>query len=443
MRLLYVCSDFGIKPNGTKGASVHLRAITRGMADAGHKVWLLSPHHGPGPAHPARDLLGESRSSLDGTGTQQASPVERTSRKLKRWMTARGYGDAVSKELRPLLYSASICDQALGALAKVKPHAIIERLSLFGHVGLDLAQALRVPLVVEVNALLAEEARRFRSLQLCDLASEMEQRVLRSADAIMPVSAPLAQRIVETGIDRDKVHVVSNGVALEPFDMAPPRETCRRRLGFDQSAFIVGFVGSLKVWHGVDLLLAAFQRLCRNDASARLLIVGTGPTVELLRHAARSLGIAESVTFTGAVSHDRVPELLRAMDVAVAPFRRMEGFYFSPIKLFEYMASGTCVIASRLGQISQVIEDGSSGLLCEPDDISDLHAKLQRVRQSVDLRERLANRALRIVRQHHTWRHAAERTCEITQRAIENRRNAPAPLPPEIVGLTASMGALR
>jgi glycosyltransferase involved in cell wall biosynthesis len=155
------------------------------------------------------------------------------------------------------------------------------------------------------------------------------------------------------------------------------------------------------------------------------------------------LGIAESVTFTGAVSHDRVPELLRAMDVAVAPFRRMEGFYFSPIKLFEYMASGTCVIASRLGQISQVIEDGSSGLLCEPDDISDLHAKLQRVRQSVDLRERLANRALRVVRQHHTWRHAAERTCEITQRAIENRRNAPAPLPPETVGLTASMGALR
>lgn len=442
MRLLYVCSDFGIKPDGTKGASVHLRAITRGIADAGHKVWLLSPHRGPGPGHPARDLFDEPGSDHDGAETHQASPVEKTCKKLKRWMTARGYGDAVARELRPLLFNATVCDRALTALAGVKPDAIVERLSLFGHVGLDIAQALRVPLVLEVNALLAEEARRFRSLQMCGLASEMEQRVLSSADAIMPVSTPLAQRMAEMGIDRQKVHVIPNGVALEPFDKAPSRETCRRRLGLD-NAFVVGFVGSLKVWHGVDVLLAAFGRLYKEEPSARLLIVGTGPMEDSLQDAARSMGIEESVTFTGAVPHERVPEMLGAMDVAVAPFRQMEGFYFSPIKLFEYMASGTSVIASRLGQISRVIEDGASGLLCEPDDVADLHTKLQRVRQSVDLRERLANRASRIVRQHYTWGHTADKTCEVIRRAVENRRETSPLMLPETICVPTSTGVMR
>jgi len=442
MRLLYVCSDFGIKPDGTKGASVHLRAITRGMADAGHSVWLLSPHRGPGVAHPARDLFDDANAKSDGREAHPASAADKTCKKLKRWMTARGYGDAVARELRPLLFNASVCDRALGALAKVKPDAIIERLSLFGHVGLDLAQALRVPLVVEVNALLAEEARRFRSLQLCGLAAEMEQRVLSSADAIMPVSAPLGRRIVEMGIDDERVHVIPNGVSLKPFEAAPSRETCRSLLGL-RDAFVVGFVGSLKIWHGVDVLLAAFQRLHKDHPSAHLLVVGTGPMAAPLEKAARSMGIEKSVTFTGAVPHERVPDMLRAMDVAVAPFRQMEGFYFSPIKLFEYMASGTCVVASKLGQISQVIEDGASGLLCKPDDIGDLYAKLRRVRQSVDLRERLANRAARIVCQHYTWRHTAEKTCTVIQRAVESRRNAQSFTFPKSVNLPTATGAVR
>jgi len=418
-----VCSDFGIKPDGTKGASVHLRAITRGLCELGHDCWLLNPHGGPGSGHPAhtlRDLRGDDRAQ---GGALSGAPVQKTVKVLKRYLTARGYGDGVAKELRSLLYDAWVRDRALDAAAGVRPDAIVERLSLFGHVGLDLARALGVPLVVEVNALLAEEARRFRSLDLRSLGEAMERRVLTAADAIMAVSMPLADRIVGMGIGRRRVHVVPNGVDPEIFERAPSQEACRRRLGLN-GAFVAGFVGSLKVWHGVDVLLAAFQRLQAGEPSARLLIVGTGPMEAALRRAVRSMNLEEVVLFTGAIPHDCVPDMLRAMDVAVAPFRRIENFYFSPIKLFEYMASGTCVVASKLGQISQVIEDGASGLLFEPDDVRDLHAKLNRIRQSVDLRERLAERARRLVREHYTWKHTAEKTSEIIRLAIEQRRSA-------------------
>ena len=413
MQLLYVCSDFGIKPDGTKGASVHLRAITRALADLGHEMLLLSPHDGPGQDHPVTRLLPPG-----------CPPAEKTGRMLKRWLAQTGYGDSVAKELRPLLYNAWVRERALDALAAAEPDAIIERLSLFGHVGLDLSGELNVPFVVEVNALLTEEAKRFRSLELQRLAEEMERKVLGGADAILVVSSPLSDRLVEMGINRGKIHVIPNGVQLSAFQGIPSRESCRTELGLN-GEFVVGFAGSLKAWHGVDDLLAAFKMLHGHDPKSRLLIVGTGPMESGLKTASAKMGIRDAVIFTGAVAHERVPRMLRAMDVAVAPFKQVDNFYFSPIKLFEYMASGTCVIASPLGQIAEIIEDGANGLLCEPEDAADLYEKLCQARHSVDLRERLASRALRLVCQNYTWKHAAEKTSSVISRLVEaNRRDA-------------------
>ncbi|MFQ5628243.1 MAG: glycosyltransferase family 4 protein, partial [bacterium] len=369
-------------------------------------------------------------------------PAEETTKLLKGWLRERGYGDAVARELRPLLYNPWVLDRALEALATWKPTAIVERLSLFGHVGLDLARALHVPLILEVNAILTEEARRFRSLVLQQMAEAMEQRVLHAADAVLAVSSPLAERLAEKGVRPERLHVVPNGVDLELFERAPSRAACRAELGLN-GGYVVGFAGSLKAWHGVDVLLASFQRVHREDESARLVIVGSGPMEESLRQAARAMRLGEAVVFTGAVEHERVPAFLRAMDVAVAPFRRVENFYFSPIKLFEYMASDTCIVATRLGQISEVIEDGSSGMLCRPDDVSDLSAKLLQVRQSPDLRERLASRALGVVRERYTWAHAAKKTSDVIRDAAEARRQSVSAAGPAAGGGTQTAEVMR
>ncbi len=407
MRLLYVCSDFGIAPSGTKGASVHLRAITRALSEMGHEVLFLSPQDGPDGDHPARRLLPA------GSGS-----VGKNTKLLKQWMLDRGFGDALPKELRPLLYNAWVRDRARAALAASRPDAIVERLSLLGHVGLDLAESLDLPLVVEVNALLVEEARAFRSLELERLAAAMERRVLERADAVVVVSAALAERLQGMGIAPRKLHVIPNGADVAAYDRAESRDVCRAALGLDD-AIVVGFVGSLKSWHGVDVLLAAFERFLAGRPTARLLIVGSGPAMAMLREMVARSGMERSVIFTGAVPHDHVPRLLRAMDVAVAPFKPVDHFYFSPIKLFEYMAAGLCVVASRLGQIEEIVADHRNGLLCEPGDADSLYRALRLADESPELRRRLGTAAARTVRGRYTWRRTAEAVARVIETTVE------------------------
>lgn len=409
MRLLYVCSDFGIPPAGTKGPSIHLRSITGALCAKGHECVLLSPKDGPGGDHPLTRLLEAG-----------CPPAEREAKGLKRWLRSHGYSEALGRELRPLLYNPWVYKRALEALRAKRVDCIIERLSLFGHSGVDLAEALDLPLVLEVNALLTEESRAFRSLQLGPLAEQMEDRALSRADAVIVVSEPLAERVAQRGVDREKIHVVSNGVNVELFDAAPSRRACRDELGLADQ-FTVGFVGTLKVWHGVNVLLDAFTRLHKADASTRLLIVGTGPMEEKLRQAARLDGIEDAVTFAGAVEHARVPYYVRAMDVAVAPYLSFDGFYFSPLKLFEYMAANTCLVASRLGQIERIVHDGVDGILCKPDDADDLCSQIRELKQDSDLRDSLAQRARQEVLDHHTWNHAAGKTLRVIDDVLAAR----------------------
>lgn len=414
MRLLYVCSDWGIAPDGTKGAAVHLRAITRALAELGHDVSLLHPKGTPEDGHPARALLAES-----------CDTAKDAARLLRDWLAERSLPQGIGREIRPLIYNAWVTPRALTALRSHPPAAIVERLSLFGCVGLDLATMLDVPLVLEVNAPLTQEAGTFRALQLQSLAAEIETRVLRGADRIAVVSSQLGDRLIAEGVDADKISIVPNGVAPSEFNPFPSREAVRAELGLSD-AFVVGFAGSLKPWHGVGVLVRAFAELAERDRSAHLLLVGGGPAAAELRAAVAEKGLDRRVTFTGAVPHEEVPKLLRAMDVAVAPFTPMEDFYFSPIKLFEYMASGACVVASRIGQIAEVIEDGVDGLLCRPGDADDLAERIDRARRSPALRVELGVRARAKVLDRYTWRHAAEAMvdCISTAQRVRATRTA-------------------
>src|SRR5437660_10246862 len=127
--------------------------------------------------------------------------------------------------------------------------------------------------------------------------------------------------------------------------------------------FVSGFVSTFKGWHGVDLLLAAFQDLHRADPSTHLLLVGDGPLRPRIEEEVRKAGLRDAVTFAGGVAHQDVPHYLAAMAVAIAPYPAIEDFYFSPLKVFEYMASGRAGVASRRVQVADVVVGGAAGLL--------------------------------------------------------------------------------
>ncbi len=410
MKLLYLCSDYGISASGTKGASEHLRAFLRSVVHGGHEVCFLSPRPG------GDDIPGVSRVLPPG-----CEPVDRAVKPLKQWLDTTGLDGSLAADMRGLMYSAWAPQEAFEALASSPPDAIVERYALFSHVGVDLADRLDIPLILEVNALLTEEASAYRTLCLGDLAMQIEQRVFKRADAFATVSSELASRLVQTGIPAGRVHVVPNGADPDVFEKAIGRAASRAALGLESNDFVIGFTGSLKPWHGVPALIESFARLACQIPDAKLLVVGTGPMEADLRRRVVALNLQQRVVFTGGVPHDQIPDLISAMDVGTAPYPAQNGFYFSPLKVFEYMAAGLCVVAPALGQIRDLIQNEINGLLYDPACEHGLYDALCDAYSCATRRDRLGSAAKQTITEHYTWRHSACAVLELVEHAIQLR----------------------
>lgn len=260
--------------------------------------------------------------------------------------------------------------------------------------------------LLEVNAPLVEEQKQRRSLVDESSAEATAGRIFEAASGLLAVSREVAEYLVRSGVQRDRILVTPNGVDGDRF--ANPVQPARERRP-DQ--FTIGFVGTLKPWHGLDHLLDAMDRLYRDDPTVRLLIVGDGPLRESVQDdlLSRGAGLAAAAEFVGSVAHDEIPAWLTSMDAVVAPYPDLPGFYFSPLKLFEYMASGRPVVASRIGQVAEIIEDGVNGILTTPGDAASLAEALRRLRVDRSLGERVGRAAQQEISDNHSWDAVVER----------------------------------
>ena len=195
-----------------------------------------------------------------------------------------------------------------------------------------------------------------------------------------------------------------NGVDVRLFRPdAEARDRVRTRLGVGASPVIV-FAGGFFGWHDVSTLLDAFAQVLAGHPDARLLLIGDGGERQRMMDRARHLGLAHAVQFTGRVPHGDVPSLLSAADIAVAPYPVLEqDLWFSPLKVFEYMATGLAIVATDMGQIHQVLRQDTSGLLVPPGDAASMAAALQRLLADAELRRRLGEQARRDAVQKHSW----------------------------------------
>lgn len=377
MRIAYILPDPGIPVDGVKGASVHVGEVCRAFQAKGCAV-LLVAMRAVGDPPPGVRLL-----AIDPGPLPRGGPGE--------LLRARAVADFLAR--------------AEPAVAAFRPTLIYERLSLFAGDGGTLATRLGVPRLVEVNAPVAAERSRQFGLERRELAESLERRALTGA-TVVAVSQPLVDWSLARGAVR--ADVMPNGADVDRWDPERARDAAaqvRQAYGLEGME-VVGFVGSLKPWHGVEVLLDAARQLAAHRPRLHLLIVGDGPQRSLLQ--ARVTGIlAGRVHFTGAVPSEMVPDYVGAFDVATAPYLPTDRFYFSPLKVVEAMAMARPIVASRFEPVVDML--GEAGLLVEPGSATALAMAVAELLDDRRRAEALGQLARARAIEHHSWSAVVDR----------------------------------
>jgi glycosyltransferase involved in cell wall biosynthesis len=383
MRIAYVSADQGVPVFGTNGSSAHVRAVLRAFLARGASIDLF-----------ASRFDGRAPADLAMVRVRALPSVPRDMPQARRERLALDANDALREQL-----------EVAGPF-----DLVYERQSLWSAAGMEQARDWGVPGLLEVNAPLLEETARYRTLVDHEAARRQRRRTFAAASALLAVSPGVARHLAGFAEAAGRVHVVPNGV--DPCRFAPGR--AERRPG---EPVRIGFLGSLRPWHGVDGLIDAVAILFGRGLRVRLLVVGKGPEQERLEARARALGMAEAVEWTGAVPEAAVPGELARMDIAVAPYPASPAFYFSPLKLFEYMAAGLPIVTTNVGDLATIIEHDRTGLVCPPDDPAAMADALAALAGDPARRRDLGCAARETAERRHSWEAVAGRILAIARNA--------------------------
>jgi glycosyltransferase involved in cell wall biosynthesis len=363
VRILYVASDQVVP--GRTGGSVHVLEVARGLAARGHEVHAVV-HAQPGAA------LREER---DGVVWHRIRwwPGHRLFR-----FRARARVEAVAQAARP--------------------QVVMERYYNFGGEGIHTAAARGLPSVLEVNSPVVDHPGSLKAaldrLAVVRPLRRYRESLCRQASALV---SPLPAIVPEFA--RARTHRVTWGANVEAFHPGRRADAVRRDLGLPEGAVVALFSGSFRPWHGVHVLEEAARLLADRDELFFLLVGGdeAGP------------GAGYRGRRLGTVPYERMPEIVAAADIGVAPYdtarlRQLRlGFYWSPLKVFEYMASGLPTVTIAREPLSEIVRDGEEGLHFREADAGDLARALQRLAADAALRARLGAQARARVVERYSW----------------------------------------
>jgi glycosyltransferase involved in cell wall biosynthesis len=332
-------------------------------------------------------------------------------------------------ELCELGFSAVELIRLLKAARGFKPDFLYQRANLHMLSGVLAARLLHIPLLVEVNAPLAEERARFGGLAWPKLAGWSETALWRSADMVLPVTQVLASYPARAGVKVSAIQVIANGIDPERF-RPRDRAAAKRALGLSGRT-VLGFVGYVREWHGLEQvldLLAADPRL----ALAHLVVVGDGPATTALAARADRLGVARRVHFTGIIGRERLADVASAFDIALQPEVTP---YASPLKLFEYMALGHAIVAPDTANIREILTDENDALLFPAGDNSAFAERVARLAADAELRQRISAMAMdNIARNDRTWRGNARRIVTLANALSQPKKSPRTEIAPTVEG---------
>ena len=303
-----------------------------------------------------------------------------------------------------------------------KAEVMIVRLDAFRISALWASRLYQLPLIVEADGASSYEWLTFnngrhlwaKALLWC------ERLMLAHANGVFTQSNQAKEYFVRRhGLAPERIAVITNGAnVVQPPD-ANDNDLLRRELGFAPDSKIIGFLGSMHHWHGladapklIDGVLTEFEK-------AAFLFVGSGGALETELRESLAKKYAGRVVFTGRVPNEKTFKYVDLFSIAIAPYPIIDLFYFSPMKLFEYMAEGVAIVSAKVGTGCEVWRDGESAVLYETGDLGDLMSKLFALLREEPLQTKIGQTARDKFLQGYTWSHKAKELETFVQQCIE------------------------
>jgi glycosyltransferase involved in cell wall biosynthesis len=290
-----------------------------------------------------------------------------------------------------------------------------ERHDLFSGPGSRLANKLKVPLVISVEALAVWEAKKWgvnRPFWGKWLEENVEAKSLKAADLVCCVSQEVKNKVVAMGVEEKKVIVTPNRVDSTLFHPAIDGAGIADRYNL-RNKKVIGWTGSFRGFHALDHVVNAFEIVHKKHPDTVLMLVGDGLEFEKIKGIVHSKNLQDYVIMTGKRDFIEVPSYIVNFDVSVVSARSAEGFHYSPLKLREYLAVGKAVIAPKAGDLPQIFNEGEDLLFYEAGNYHDLSNQILKILEDKKIRNKLVTNAKQWLREEGAWTHELKKVCEI------------------------------
>jgi len=291
-----------------------------------------------------------------------------------------------------------------------RPEVIITRLDAFRISSWFVAKRKKIPFVIEADGANSYEWMHYNGgphvWNWVVLACE--KFLLQKADQVFTQTNVAQAYFIRThNLSKEKFTVITNGADPVELISQEKRDMLKAELGIAPNQVVIGFLGSMHHWHGIGDLHGLIANTFAAHQDAVFLFIGSGGSQADALTSQFSNTERQRLIFSGAVDNSIVHEYVQLFDVALAPYPKIELFYFSPVKIFEYMAAGKAIVAPALGQIDEVLTHDESAVLYTPGDFTDLQNQLFSVLQSPGKRKVLGTNAHKQF-VHYSWQQKSD-----------------------------------
>ncbi len=285
---------------------------------------------------------------------------------------------------------------------------IYERYAIFGIAGVYLSQKYNIPIVLELNYTSKSNLVRKRAKLFEPLAYYVEKKLFQYASGIAVVSTKLKDQLIDKySISEKKIVVTPNGCDLDIFGRLVDEENIVHKKQLEDK-LVIGFVGGFYPWHGLDLLVNAFEVLAKEHPNILLLLIGDGPEHENISKLVQQKQLAEKVIFTGKINHHELPKYIYKFNIAVMP---NSNEYGSPMKIFEYMALRKPYVAPDYPPIVEVTE--GQGKIFKKNDLESFISALENYIQHPQMMEADGQKGRELIKTKYNWMENAKHSLSL------------------------------